>query len=211
MSAHSQRIFLVRHGETEFNRLGVFRGRYEVGLNDRGRKQAGEIGDALKEEGIEFLLTSPLGRAVETAGIIAETLNVEHRIDEAFNNICLGEWQGVKKEKVQRDYPDKWRIWQTEPEHLLVPGGESVEQVKERAHAGLLNLVAAEKSTFGIVTHRSVIKVLGAAILGMQAPYFWRLYIDNAAYSVFEYGPYGFALLSWNNNKHLSEKVTEVF
>jgi broad specificity phosphatase PhoE len=211
MSTGDGRFFLIRHGETEFNRLGVFRGRYEVDLNDRGRRQAGEIGAVLRGEGIDFLLTSPLSRAVETAAIVSRAIGVEYRIDEAFNNIALGQWQGVEKAKIQRDYPDQWKRWTTEPENLVIPGGETVEQVRKRSFRRLVEITRRDVSTFAIVTHRSVIKALAASILDVSAPYFWKFYIDNAAFSVFGYGESGFTLLSWNNNYHLSEGVTEVF
>jgi broad specificity phosphatase PhoE len=211
MSDNERRVFLIRHGETEFNRLGIFRGRFEVELNDRGRKQAREIGEALRHEGIEFLLHGPLGRAAETAIIISEILGVRHEVDDAFDNISLGKWQGVPKKEVQRDYPHEWKIWTTEPEKLVIPGGETVEQVRQRAFAGLMRVLRGTEATFAVVTHRSVIKTLAASVLDAAPPYFWKFYIDNAAYSVFGYGPSGFSLISWNNNSHLSEKVAEVF
>jgi broad specificity phosphatase PhoE len=211
MASAKQRIFLIRHGETEFNRLGIFRGRYEVDLNERGRRQAGEIGGALREEGMTFLLSGPLVRATETAGIIAGILGTEYRIDEAFNNIDLGSWQGVPKKDVQRDYPDLWERWQTEPESLRIPGGETVTEVRERAFRRLEELVREEKRDFGIVTHRSVLKGLAAAALNVPRPWFWKFYMDNAAYSVFEHGDSGFCLTSWNSNSHLTERVEEVF
>ena len=211
MASRKQRIFLIRHGETEFNRLGVFRGRYEVDLNERGRRQAEEIGQALKAEAIDFLLASPLGRAVETARRVAGELGIEYRIDGAFNNIALGEWQGVAKEKIKGDFPEMWRAWTTEPEKLRIPGGETVEEVRHRATSRLLEIVETEVASFGIVTHRSVIKGLAASMLGVAPPYFWKFYIDNAAYSVFEYDRSSFTLMSWNNDTHLSEKVIETF
>ena len=211
MAAVDKRFFLIRHGETEFNRLGIFRGRYEVDLNDRGRRQAGEIGAVLGSEGIDFILTSPLSRAVETAEIVSRSVGVEYRIDEAFNNISLGEWQGVEKKTIQHDYPEEWKLWTTEPENLVIPGGETVEQVRQRSFARLAEITREAGSTFAVVTHRSVIKTLAASILGVSPPYFWKFYIDNAAYSVFGYDEAGFTLLSWNKNSHLSENVTEVF
>jgi probable phosphoglycerate mutase len=211
MESKKQRIYLIRHGETEFNRLGVFRGRYEVDLNETGYRQAEEIGQALKGEGIGFLLTSPLIRAVETAKRIADPLGVELRIDEGFNNIALGEWQGVPKDKIRQEFPEMWKSWTSQPENLRIPGGETVEEVRERATARLLELVREETAGFGIVTHRSVIKTLAASMLGASAPYFWKFYMDNAAYSVFEYDGNGFTLISWNNTGHLTEMVTESF
>jgi probable phosphoglycerate mutase len=211
MTDVKQRIYLIRHGETEFNRLGVFRGRYEVDLNDRGRRQAGEIGEALKDEGLEKLFAGPLSRARETAEIISGVIGVEIEIDEAFNNIFLGDWQGVEKARVRKEYPEEWKRWTEAPEQLVVPGGERVEDVRQRAVEGLRRILDQTTSTVGIVTHRSVIKVLGAALLGAGEPYFWKFYIDNAAYSIFEHRDGEFVLVGWNRNHHLSEKVTEVF
>jgi phosphoserine phosphatase len=215
MQETKRRIYLIRHGETEFNRMGVFRGRFEVDLNERGRKQAGEIAQALKGKDLEIIYTGPLRRARETAEIIASTLGIAPVIDEGFNNICLGNWQGLPKADVMRDYPDQWKQWQTAPERLLVPGGESVEDVRRRAYARVLEIVGGDSALFGttvgIVTHRSVIKGLAAAFLRVPPPYFWKFYIDNAAYSVFDYDESGFVMISWNVNSHLSEMVTEVF
>jgi len=211
MAAATTRCFLVRHGETEFNRLGVFRGRYEVDLNDAGRDQAREIGLALRGQGIETILAGPLSRAVETASIVGEVLGLKPEVDEAFNNIALGKWQGVAKDKIKEEFPEMWCLWTTEPEKLIIPGGETIAQVQERSFRGLKRVIRERGGTFAIVTHRSVIKTLAAAMLDVPAPYFWRFYIDNAAYSVFEHGESGFTLITWNNNAHLSRKVTEVF
>lgn len=211
MATGNTRIYLIRHGETEFNRLGVFRGRLEVDLNEVGLKQAGETGRALVGQGIESVLTSPLNRAVVTARTISEILGIEYEIEEAFNNINLGSWQGIPKKKVEKDYPEEWKKWTTEPEHLVVPGGESVEDVKRRASARLREIVEAGQGVFALVTHRSVIKVLAAYMLDVSPPYFWKFYVDNAAYSVFEYSGREFMLLNWNRTSHLSEKVKEVF
>jgi len=211
MGVSKRRIFLIRHGETEFNRLGVFRGRYEVDLNDAGRRQAGEIAQALKGERIEFLLSSPLVRATETAAIVASGLGIEYEVDEAFNNINLGSWQGVSKDRVMKDYPDLWRRWNTEPEEMRVPDGETVEEVRERGFRRLEEIVKKDGGDFGVVTHRSVLKGLAASILNVPPPWFWKFYMDNAAYSVFEHDASGFILTGWNSNTHLSEKVREVF
>jgi broad specificity phosphatase PhoE len=205
------RIYLIRHGETEFNRLGVFRGRFEVDLNDVGLKQAGETGRALVGQGIDCILSSPLRRAVVTAQVVSGILGVEYEIEEAFNNIDLGSWQGIPENKVEEDYPEEWKKWTTEPERLVVPGGESVEDVKDRASARLREIVEAREGVFALVTHRSVIKVLAAFMLDVPPPYFWKFYIDNAAYSVFEHSESGFTLVNWNRSSHLSEKVKEVF
>lgn len=206
-----RRIYLIRHGETEFNRLGVFRGRYDVDLNQNGRLQAKEIAKALSGEGLEFIVTSPLKRAFETAKTIADELGIRLEVEEGFNNINLGSWQGVPKDKIKQDFPDLWHLWITQPEKLVIPGAETLAQVRRRSFRCLKSWVSKTKGSFGLVTHRAVIKPLAAAMLGMRPPYFWKLHIDNASFSVFEVINDGFMLVSWNNNSHLSKKVIEIF
>jgi len=106
---------------------------------------------------------------------------LEPVLDEAFNNIDLGVWQGKEKTLIERDEPDRWRLWTTEPDRLVLPGGESLASVRERSAQRTLELVALhEGDRFAVVTHRSVLKVLGGALLGLREGYFWRFYLDNA-------------------------------
>jgi broad specificity phosphatase PhoE len=203
-------IVLVRHGETEFNREGVFRGRLNVELNERGREQAEALARALKSPPIVAVYTSPLARALATATAIAEVHGVEPIVDEAFNNIDLGVWQGVKKTHVRDTEPEAWVLWTTEPEHLRIPGGETLAEIRERAYPRLLDLAARhDGGRIAIVTHRSVSRVLAGALLGMTEGYFWKFYMDNAGYSLIQYNGSGFMIVQWNENCHLSGKVIE--
>jgi broad specificity phosphatase PhoE len=203
-------IVLVRHGETEFNREDIFRGRFNVELNDRGREQAEALAKALKSPPITAVYTSPLARAVATACAIAREHGLEPIVDEAFNNIDLGEWQGVKKTQVRDEQADEWRLWTTEPEHLRIPGGETLAEIRERAYPRLLDLAAGhDGERIVVVTHRSVSRVLAGAVLGMTEGYFWKFYMDNAGYSLLQYNGSGFVIVQWNEICHLKERVIE--
>ncbi len=203
-------IVLVRHGETEFNREGVFRGRYDVGLNDAGRKQALAAAEALAREPIAAVYSSPLLRALDTAGPIAARHGSEPIVDEAFHNIDLGEWQGAKKETVRVEQPEAWALWTTEPEHMRIPGGETLGEVRARAFPRLADLaVKHDGQRIAIVTHRSVIRVLAGAVLGMTEGYFWRFYMDNAGFSVLRRDGTGYVIVQWNENCHLTDTVHE--
>jgi len=203
-------IILVRHGETELNREGVFRGRFDVELNDCGREQAEALAKALKSPPIVAVYTSPLARALATARAIAGEHGLEPIVDEAFNNIDLGEWQGVKKTQVRDTEPDAWRLWTTEPEHLRIPGGETLAEIRERAYPRLLDLAARhDGERIVVVTHRSVARVLAGAVLGMTEGYFWKFYMDNAGYSLLQYNGSDFMIVQWNEICHLKDKVVE--
>lgn len=202
-------IVLVRHGETESNRLGVFRGRLDVPLNDVGLAQAEGLAAALAGEPMVAVYSSPLRRAWDTARAVAGLHGLAPVVDEAFNNIDLGVWQGVEKTRVEREQPDLWRLWTTDPERLALPGGEALASVRERSHRRTLELVREhEGRRFAVVTHRSVLKLLGGALLGLGDP-FWKLYLDNAGYCVVAHENGRFVLLKWNESCHVIERVIE--
>jgi probable phosphoglycerate mutase len=206
-------VVLVRHGETELNRLEVFRGRAEAALNERGRQQALWVSRALGRVPISAVFTSPLSRALDTSTAIARTHGLVPIVDEAFNNIDLGDWQGVPKAVVKRDHPEEWKLWTTNPEGLRIPGGETLADVRARAYPRMLELVREhEGKRVCVVSHRSVLKVVSAAAIGLADDYYWKLYLDNAAYSLLGYGhDTGFSLIKWNESCHVEERVAEEF
>ena len=206
-------IVLIRHGETEANRLNVFRGRLDVRLNENGRRQAEEIGEALKGRNISKIYSSPLTRAVETGEAVSKKLGLELIIDEGFNNINLGLWQGVPKEKVQEIYPELWGQWVHDTENIKVPEGETLLEVRERSFKALQKLIEENKGkTFALVSHRCVLKVLITRVMDIKDKYFWKIFLDNASFSIIEYREdRGFTLTLLNESCHLSQKVYEEF
>jgi phosphoserine phosphatase len=203
-------IVVVRHGETELNTQGVFRGRFDVPLNERGREQANAAGRALAGVPLDAVYSSPLARAMDTARAIALPHGLDPFPDEAFNNIDLGAWQGVPKDDVEREYPELWTVWKDDPDTLRIPRGETLAGVRLRAFTRAEELVSVhEGRRFAVVTHRSVAKLLAGALLGMERGYFWKFYIDNAGFSIFGHGDGRYTLLTWNEACHLGEKTVE--
>jgi len=204
---------LVRHGETEANRLNIFRGRLDVKLNENGRKQAEEIAEALEQKKVKAIYSSPLSRALETAKAIGKKKNLNVNIAEGFNNINLGEWEGKPKEEVKEKYPEFWHQWVYDTEHVQVPGGENLGNVRDRAFKALKELMEENKGeTFILVSHRCVLKVLLSAVLDIHGKYFWKIYLDNGSYSKVEYDEdKGFTVTCLNEACHVSKKVYEEF
>lgn len=203
------RIYLLRHGESEGNRDMKFRGRSDFVLTERGRHQADCAGRYL--EGIEFdaVFSSPLKRAFETAAIVSKYVNCEVLPDEAFNNIELGVWEGREKDEIREKYPEEWKVWNSEPEKLLIEGMESLSDLKRRSSAGVMRLREKYTGNVLIVTHRAVIKPLIAEMIGISEPYFWKLHTGNAAMNILEWRePTGWILNNLNVNHYL-EHVEE--
>ena len=205
-------FYLVRHGESEGNREGLFRGRHDFPLTPLGKRQAESVARALSEIEFDIIVSSPLKRAYDTAVTIADKRPV--RIMDEFNNINLSIWEGKKKEYIKNTYPEEWKIWLTNPEELRIEGAETIDEVQERALRGIDNLLREYENggTICIVSHRAVLKPLVAGLLKIKKPYFWRLHFDTASYSIIEYEKdRGFTLMKLNVTHHLPDFEVERF
>jgi len=205
-------ILLIRHGETVGNREGLFRGQKDFPLNENGRVQAKALAEELRAWKIDAIYSSPLSRAMETARPLADLSGLRVTEEPGFTNIRLGDWEGVAKKWVEENQPDLWKIWVSEPERLRRPGAETLDQVQERAFSALERIVRDEGGKMiAAVSHRAVLKPLIASCLGIPAPYFWKVHMDTAAYSILEYTPErGYTLTLWNQTRHLQDFIREM-
>jgi broad specificity phosphatase PhoE len=201
-------VHLIRHGETQANRDGVFRGRGEVPLSEAGLRQAGELRARFAGERIERVLASPLQRAMQTATICFPNAAIEAQ--ELVNNLDLGRWAGRRKREIAVEEPELWRRWLEEPEGMTFPGGESLATVRGRAADFNRLLAAAPERRIAVVSHRSVIKALLADALRLGEKWFWAFHLDNASVTVLLRDEVrGFVLAKLNETSHLSETVFE--
>lgn len=200
------KIIIVRHGESSGNLEQRVRGRTEFPLNENGLAQARAAAAALKNEKLECVYSSPLQRALVTASVIAESGGFPVRTDERFNNMNYGAWEGQRKDELERDFPNEWRIWVTRPEELKLPGAESFDDARDRSVAALNELVKKHAGkAFAIVSHRGLIKPMISGVLGMAKPYFWKLYIGNASISILTHSDeQGYTLTELNRTCHLA-------
>ncbi|MCD6454010.1 MAG: histidine phosphatase family protein [Candidatus Aminicenantes bacterium] len=210
------RIYLIRHGETRGNKEGYFRGRSDFPLNENGIVQAKSLAVALKNSGIQKIFSSPLSRSLETARILSEETDAEVIVEEGFNNINLGPWEGRKKDEIKKEYPREFEMWITRPEELRIEGAETILEVMERSVKTLeklrKELPQQGIETIAIVTHRAVLKPLIAGILEIKIPFFWKIHVDTASYSILEYNSKrGYTLKVLNQTSHLKKFVVEEY
>jgi broad specificity phosphatase PhoE len=201
-------VYLIRHGETQANREGIFRGRGEVPLSPAGLKQAGELRAYFSGLKVERVFSSPLKRAAETAAICFPGRVIE--LQELLNNLDLGRWAGRSKKEIAREEPELWRRWLEEPERMSFPGGESLAAVKARTRHFNRLLASANEERIAVVSHRSVFKALLAEALGLKDKWFWKFHLDNASVTVLLHdATRGFVLTKLNRTEHLAEYVFE--
>ena len=127
------KLILVRHGETQWNRENRVVGFADIGLNDEGRKQVKRLALALKEERVDAIYASPLSRAWETAQEVARYHDGEVKADDAFKEMDAGELDGLTYEDMRDRYGELIKQWLSDPAFVIMPGGESLANVQERA------------------------------------------------------------------------------
>lgn len=198
------RVFLVRHGQTEWNAQLIFRGRKDIPLNERGRREARAIAEALKQCSIDGVYTSPLSRAVETARPIATVFKLEVEIVQELTDISYGAWEGLAHQEVKKRYPDQYDQWENSPDLVTFPRGETLDAVKQRSFGAFRDIVNknANKS-IAIISHRVVNKVLLCAVLGLTSAHFWQIRQDTGCVNIVECSPDRFVLSVLNDTCHL--------
>ncbi len=199
------RFILVRHGQTEWNRVERFRGQADVTLNETGLVEAAATGRRIAAEWqLTAVYTSPLSRAVVTAQAIAAPLDLPVLPLDGLADIHYGDWQGLTPEEARARWPDLIRAWYTAPATVQIPGGESLADLRERAMAAIRELAARHAGqTIALVSHTVVNRVILLAILGLGNDRFWRLRQDNCAINVFEAEGDDFTLVTMNDTCHL--------
>jgi len=182
------KVYLVRHGQTAWNLEEVFRGRMDIPLDETGKKEVHLAGEALKDETLHAIYSSPLSRSMETAENIAKFQNIPVTPLESIIDISYGEWEGVSLVEVQKKYPDLYGLWLKEPHNITFPGGESLKQVRVRTRNAIDDLLEKHKDeNIALVAHRVPNKVICCSLLGIDNSNFWRIQQDTASTNLFVY------------------------
>jgi broad specificity phosphatase PhoE len=199
-------IILVRHGQTPWNRDKIFRGSRDIPLSEQGREEARLAGEWLKGETIHAAYCSPLSRARDTGEAIARHHGLPVLDLPGLTDLCYGDWEGLPLAEVKTKYGELYRQWETLPHTVRFPGGETLDEVRERAwaavaevarrHAGQVVLLAA---------HRAVNKVLLAAFMGLDNSHFWRIGQDTTAINRLHRVGDAWHLMGVNDTCHLRD------
>ena len=176
-------FILVRHGETDWNKPPIrFRGRADVPLSAAGIAQAQRTAAHLASEPLHVVYSSPLARTMRTAELIAAPHALTPQAAPALLDLDYGAWQGLTHEEVQARDPERYRLWQTAPDQVQFPGGESLSGVRERLMQAIQGWTARHDGQNVLLSsHDAVGKVLLLAILEASLAQWHHLELDNAA------------------------------
>ncbi|MER5291191.1 bifunctional RNase H/acid phosphatase [Streptomyces pharetrae] len=182
---------LLRHGETPLTPQKRFSGSggSDPSLSGIGREQAERVAAALARRGtIQAIVSSPLARTRETAGIVAARLGLEVGIDDGLRETDFGAWEGLTFAEVQERHPEDLAAWLASPDAEPTGGGESFAATATRIAATRDKLIAAYAGrTVLLVTHVTPIKTLVRLALNAPAESLFRMELSAASLSVVAY------------------------
>lgn len=176
-------LYLMRHGETTWNRSNRIQGHRNPALSRAGRAQVLATARHLRGRGIERIFTSDLRRAMESARIVQRTLGVPLTVLPQLREINLGTWEGLTPDQVNRRFRNGYAKWMADPSNVRIPRAEPHPAFCRRVRrCWKVQLVAGHERQILIVTHGGVIAALLAHLLRAHYDAFIvGLAIDNAS------------------------------
>jgi len=177
------KLYLVRHGETECNKKGVYMGSTDVPLNETGIRQGEILREKLKDVRFDKIITSPYSRAYKTAEIIAQENQIE--IDNKLTEIDFGVFEGLSYKEISKKYPKEVSFWSKDWINVAPPQGEKFIDFYNRVVEATNTIVSYNKDIL-IVSHEGPLKVLISSMLKLPIEGFWNFRFNHGCYSVLE-------------------------
>ena len=187
-----QRVLLLRHGETDWNRDGRFQGQIDIPLNGRGRGQSTATAELLRETRIDRAYTSALARPRQTAeAVLKHHPGVPLATVRGLIEIGHGDWEGCLESDIAASWPELLARWRSQPHTVAMPGegGETVQQVWDRSVKALGSIAAglAPGEAALVVAHDAVNKTILCDLLGLTAADIWVVKQGNGGVTVIDY------------------------
>ena len=198
------KLVIVRHGETEWNTQHKVMGQLDSPLTLKGVQQAKAIADRLLRLNFTSLYSSDLGRAVQTANIIAEICAKKIIFDAELREWNMGVFQGLTVSEMHEKFPQERQDYEQIGDEYIIPKGESLTQCRARGFR-ILNAIAERHSDENVVvvTHGCVLMGFFEMVLDLRSGNTWRFKLDNANFCTFEYVKERWSLVVWNDVSHL--------
>jgi probable phosphoglycerate mutase len=197
-------LIIVRHGQTHWNLKLIRQGHLDSPLTEQGVAQAKALGERLARESFTALYSSDLGRALQTAQMIAEATGHKVVTDRRLRERHLGIFQGLNGDEIREKYPEEYRLHRTVGPTYVIPDGESVEQQVARNVEYLKEIAErhlGEKIV--VVTHGGVLSGLFRHTFSIPFTAPRRFEFTNASLNVFNYEDGNWFLQTWGDISHL--------
>ena len=201
--AHTE-LVVIRHGETVWNSERRMQGQTNSVLSARGRAQALALGQRMRSERFDFLYSSDLSRAHETAQAIGAVTGHEVRLDRRLRERGFGIFEGLTRAEMETRYPAEFERFRLRDPDYTIPGGESPRAFYERSMTCFLDLIERHRGRrMVIVAHGLLLDSLYRAAhdLDLLAPR--SLDLVNAGLNTFRHHDGRWQMLVWGDRAHL--------
>ncbi|MTI79450.1 MAG: alpha-ribazole phosphatase [Firmicutes bacterium] len=184
----STRIYLVRHGETEWNALKKFQGHSDISLSDVGRLQATRLANHMVKYKIDAAYASDLSRARETAEIIAEKFDIPVVCKKQLREINFGCWEGLTISEIKANYHGIVTKWWEDPAGTQIPDGEIFTDLVKRVILSLEEIICKHSGQdVMVVSHGGVVRSIICHVLGINLKEYWRLQLNNCSLNIIDF------------------------
>lgn len=198
------KLFLIRHGQSEWNKLNLIQGQKNVSLTELGKKQAKSLGNRLINEDIHIIYTSDLLRAYSTAQIISDIIEKPMASKEDIREIKFGSWEGLSTQEIQEKYNKEYSTWLKEPHNLNIDGIETLQLLQTRAMNCIRNIIDSNQGkNIAIVSHGATLKTIILGLLDMDISHFKNISLNNVSLTTIECRTYNKVLTLLNDISHL--------
>ncbi|MEI7771204.1 MAG: histidine phosphatase family protein [Chloroflexales bacterium] len=199
-------IYLIRHGETDWNLAGRWQGHADVPLNDLGLRQAQLLAQRIQAEQITFdaIYSSDLARAYQTAWEIGAAARVPVQLYPPLREIDLGTWSGLHYNEIRERFPIEAKLLE-QGQDIPRGGAETLTALRKRVVEALEAIIAhRDGETIALVSHGGCIRMLLAHADNFPGDGFKRFpHIGNTSISILRCAPGGWDTLSINDMRHL--------
>ncbi len=201
-------IYLVRHGETDWNKEDRCQGGIDIDINSEGVQQAKAVAKRLYKEDIHSVYCSNLKRAYRTAEMIAEKCDLCITKSDALNEIHFGDWEGLTFEEMRKRPDYDYSAWRLSPHTATFPGEGSLINVQKRAMKYVDEIILKDLGkNILIVSHGGVIKLIVLGLLGIDLEAYNKFYIANTSVSIVKIEKDRRYLRTLNDTCHVSGEL----
>lgn len=204
-------LFIVRHGETEWNVQKRMQGRMDSPLTERGKENIYRLAKSLEPVTFDAVISSPSGRAHETACILMANRNIPIRTDERLMEINLGIWEGKTRDEMCMEHQTMYGHFRANPLEFKVEGGETFFDIRKRAvdvKQWLLDEFEGKRVL--IVSHTILIRSLLSEFAELPVSEFWTLpIVHQTSLSEVHFTPHTCKIIRMSDTSHFSP-ITEI-
>ena len=198
-------LFIVRHGETDWNVSQRIQGHRDLPLNDRGLKQAEALGRYFADKRVDAVYSSDRLRARQTAQPIATAVNRRPFLDAGLRERNYGRCEGLTREALAADYPEDAHALKARDPDYVLPEGESLRQHRRRLFAALDRLLARHSGQTVVVTHGGVLDQIFRRVTGMALESPRHFPIPNGGINRLSVRGGEWSIESWGETGHLGK------